>query len=249
MTIKLKSRDEIELMRRAGQIVAEVLSELKDAIKPGIKTQELDEIAHCGIRKRGGVASFKGYRGFPSHLCVSINDQIVHGIPGERILKEGDIVSLDLGVIFQGYHGDAAITVGVGEISAEAERLISAAKGSLEVGIDVIEADIQLGDISYAIQRYAESRGYGVVREYTGHGIGRKMHEEPSVPNFGTPASGLKLKPGMVIALEPMLNIGGWPTRIGNDGWTVYTADGSLSAHVEHTVAVTTNGPYVLTVI
>ena len=188
-----------------------------------------------------------GYRGFPANLCVSINDEIVHGIPGDRVLNEGDIVSLDFGVIYDGYHGDAAVTVGVGQISPAARRLIETTLGTLEKGIAAARAGGNLGDISAAIQGYAEGRGYSVVREYTGHGIGREMHEEPQVPNFGVAGTGPVLKKGMTIALEPMVNLGDWHTRLGGDQWTVLTADGSLSAHFEHTIAIAGEGAEVLT--
>ncbi|MFC2007452.1 type I methionyl aminopeptidase, partial [Chloroflexota bacterium] len=189
----------------------------------------------------------KGYHGFPANLCVSINDEIVHGIPGKRVLKEGDIVSLDFGAIFMGFQGDAAVTVGVGKVSSEAIQLMEATKGSLKAGIAAAQPGATLGDISAAIQNYAESKGFSVVREYTGHGIGREMHEEPQIPNFGLPGTGPALKKGMTLALEPMLNAGDWRTRVDDDQWTVRTADENLSAHFEHTIAITDNEPEVLT--
>jgi methionyl aminopeptidase len=212
-----------------------------------MKTKELDAIVARELERLGAKPSFKGYRGFPSNLCVSVNDEIVHGIPGERVLRQGDIVSLDLGAIFKGFQGDAAVTVGVGEISPEAEELIKTTGGALKAGIAVARPGARLGDISAAIQDYAESRGYLVVREYTGHGIGQEMHEEPQIPNFGLPGTGPELKRGMTLALEPMVNVGDWRTRVGDDHWTVLTADGSLSAHFEHTIAITDAGPEVLT--
>lgn len=234
-------------MRRAGRIVADILKILSEQVKPGMKTRELDTIAERELKRLGARPSFKGYHGFPASLCVSVNDEIVHGIPGERVLNEGDIVSLDFGAIYDGFQGDAALTVAVGEVSPEAKRLIEATRGSLEAGIAAACPGATLGDVSAAIQNYAEARGYSVVREYTGHGIGRNMHEEPQIPNFGTPGTGPALKKGMTLALEPMLNAGDWRTRLADDNWTVLTADGSLSAHFEHTIAVSNTEPEVLT--
>ncbi len=236
-------------MRQAGKIVANVLEILKMKVKPGIKTEELDVIAASEAKKLGAIPSFKGYQGYPANLCVSVNDEIVHGIPGKRVIKEGDIVSLDFGVIYKGFQGDAAITVGVGDISPEAERLIETTRCSLDAGMNAARAGSRLGDISAAIQEYAESRGYSVVREYTGHGIGRQMHEDPQIPNFGFPGEGIMLKKGMTIALEPMVNIGDWRTRVSDNKWTVFTSDSSLSAHFEHTIAITDGGHEVLTTI
>jgi methionyl aminopeptidase len=244
--IIIKSEKEIAAMRRAGKIVAEVLRIMSERVKPGMKTKELDSIAEAELERLGAVSSFKGYRGFPASVCVSINDEIVHGIPGERVIDEGDIVSLDFGAIYDGFHGDAALTVVVGEASPEARRLIEATRGSLGAGIAAARPGATLGDVSAAIQGYAESRGYSVVREYTGHGIGREMHEEPQIPNFGLPGTGPLLKKGMTLALEPMLNVGGWRTRVAEDRWTVLTADGSLSAHFENTIAIK-DEPEVLT--
>jgi methionyl aminopeptidase len=247
MSIIIKSEREIALMREAGRIVGNVLKQLKTESRAGMTTLELDDIARRECQRLGGKCSFKGYRGFPGHLCVSLNDQIVHGIPGSRVLEEGDLVSCDFGVILRGFQGDAALSYGIGRISAEAAALLEVTEASLTAGINACQPGNRLGDIGAAVQDYAEQRGYGVVREYTGHGIGREMHEEPQVPNFGTPGDGSEIRPGMVLALEPMINIGGWRTRAAADGWTVYTADGSLSAHFEHTVAVTPNGPEILT--
>jgi methionyl aminopeptidase len=247
MSIIIKSEREIALMRQAGRIVATVLDILSRELKAGMKTKELDAIAAGEVEKLGGRPSFKGYHGFPANLCVSVNDEIVHGIPGERILREGDIVSLDLGAIYQGFHGDGALTVGVGEVDLKAKELMKATEGALKAGIAAARPGARLGDISAAIQGYAEGRGYSVVREYTGHGIGRQMHEEPQVPNFGTAGMGPVLKKGMVMALEPMVNIGDWHTRVAGDQWTVSTADGSLSAHFEHTIAITGEEAEVLT--
>lgn len=249
MTIIIKSDREVAAMRQAGKIVAVTLEILKSQVRPGMKTKDLDIIAARELERLGAKPSFKGYRGFPANLCVSINDEIVHGIPGERILDEGDIVSLDLGAIFMDFHGDAAVTIGVGEISPQARQLIETAEGALKAGIAAAYAGARLGDISASIQNYAESRGYSVVREYTGHGIGREMHEEPQIPNFGLPGSGPVLKKGTTIALEPMVNAGDWRTRLSDDQWTVLTADGSLSAHFEHTIAITETEPEVLTIV
>lgn len=247
MGIIIKSEREIEIMRQAGRIVAAVLELLEEKIKPGMKTRELDDIADREVRRLGAVPSFKEYRGYPASLCASINDEIVHGIPGERALREGDIASLDFGAIYKGYQGDAAITVGIGRINPEARRLIETTRGALEAGIAAAHPRARLGDISTAIQRFAESRGYSVVREYAGHGIGREMHEEPNIPNYGLPGTGPVLRKGMTLALEPMVNIGDWRTRVADDHWTVLTADGSLSAHFEHTIAITDGEPEVLT--
>ncbi len=249
MSIIIKSEREIAIMRRAGQIVATVLEVLRSKLEPGMKTKELDVIAEQELARLGAKPSFKGYRGFPASLCVSVNEEIVHGIPGERIIYEGDIVSLDLGAIVDGFQGDAAITVGVGRTSPRAERLVKTTRGALEAGIIAARPGARLGNISAAIQDYAESRGYSVVREYTGHGIGWQMHEEPQIPNFGRPGDGPELKKGMALALEPMLNIGGWRTRLGNDHWVVLTADSSLSAHFEHTIAITDGEPEILTAL
>jgi methionyl aminopeptidase len=253
MIIEIKSAEEIAVMRQTGKIVAEILKILVENIKPGMKTKEIDIIAERELKKRGAESSFKGYHGYPATVCVSINDEIVHGIPGDRVFKEGDIVSLDFGAKFKGFHGDAAVTVPVGKVDPAAQRLIDTTRESLEKGIAAAQAGAKLGDISAAIQNHAQSRGYSLVREYTGHGIGRKMHEDPQIPNSTEPPYGLQpgtgpvLKKGMALALEPMLNAGDWRTRVAEDQWTVLTADGSLSAHFEHTIAIDDNKPEVLT--
>ena len=249
MSIIIKSDQEIAIMRQAGRIVATVLEILKSQLKAGIRTEELDVIAARETEKMGGQPSFKGYRGFPASLCVSVNDEVVHGIPGERVLRDGDIVSLDFGVIYDGFQGDAAITLGVGTVSQEAKQLVETTEGALKAGIAVAHPGASLGDISAAIEHYAESRGYSVVREYTGHGIGREMHEEPQIPNFGLPGQGPVLKKGMTLALEPMVSIGDWRTRLDDNHWTVSTSDGSLSAHFEHTIAITNAELEVLTTL
>ena len=247
MTIIIKTEKEIAAMRQAGRIVAMILKTMADNIRPEMETKELDTIAARELEKYGARPSFKGYRGFPANLCVSVNDEIVHGIPGRKVLREGDIVSLDFGAIYDGFQGDAAITTGVGRISKKAEALIETTSSALEAGIGAARAGANLGAISHAIQDYAESKGYSVVREYTGHGIGRDMHEEPQIPNFGPSDSGPILKKGMTLALEPMVNAGDWRTRVSDDQWTVLTADGSLSAHFEHTIAITDGEAEVLT--
>ncbi|HEY3374859.1 MAG TPA: type I methionyl aminopeptidase [Candidatus Aquicultor sp.] len=244
-----KSKDEIATMRRAGRIVAETLQLIENTVQPGVETIKLDRVAEDFIRKSGGIPAFKGYRGYPGSICASPNETVVHGIPGKRILKEGDIISIDVGVELDGYFGDAAATFPVGQISAEAQRLIDVTKSSLYDGIDECVVGKYLFDISYAIQQTAESAGYSVVREFVGHGIGRAMHEDPQIPNYGHPGRGPKLEPGMVLAIEPMVNVGGYKVNILADNWTVVTSDKSLSAHFEHTVAVTDEGPYILTTL
>ena len=247
MSIIIKTNEEIAAMRQAGRIVASILEIFSKQVKPGMKTEELDIIAEEELKRRGAKPSFKGYQGFPANLCVSVNDEIVHGIPGKRVLQDGEIVSLDFGAIFMGFQADAALTVTVGKVNSTAKQLLETTEGALKAGISAAHAEARLGDISAAIQNYAESRGYSVVREYTGHGIGREMHEEPQIPNFGLPNSGPMLKKGMALALEPMVNAGDWHTRRGDDHWTVSTADGSLSAHFEHTIAITDGEAEVLT--
>jgi methionyl aminopeptidase len=248
MTISIKSDREIVLMRQAGKIVATALDLVVREIKPGLKTKELDVFAEKEIRRLGAIPSFKGYRGYPASICVSVNDEIVHGIPGERGIKEGDIVSLDLGAIYQEYQGDAARTVGVGAISLKSKELIAATEGSFTAGIKMARAGARLSDISAAVQKFAESKGFSVVREYTGHGIGREMHEDPLIPNYGAPGNGPVLKKGMTFAIEPMLNVGDWRTRVSSNKWTVSTVDGSLSAHYENTILITAGDPEILTV-
>ena len=247
MAIILKSANEIAAMRRAGRVVASILKTLAGEIRAGITTQQLDDITVRQLAKYRASASFKGYRGFPANLCVSINEEVVHGIPGDRVIDEGDIVSLDFGAIVGGFHGDAAITVGVGNISPEAKQLLETTKGALEAGIVVARSGVHLSDVSAAIEHYAESRGFSVVREYTGHGIGREMHEDPQIPNFGPPGLGPVLQEGMTLAIEPMVNIGGWKTRVKDDNWTVVTDNGSLSAHFEKTIVITDGEAEVLT--
>lgn len=237
-------------MREAGRIVANVLQKLREAVRPGIKTRDLNELAEKQIAKWSfAKASFKGYRNYPASVCVSVNDEIVHGIPGNRVLKEGDIVSLDFGVIYRGFQGDAALTVGTGKVGPEVRKLIEITESALAEGINAVRDGGHLGDIGAAVQSFVESRGYSVVREYSGHGIGREMHEDPLVPNFGRRGEGIRLKEGMTLALEPMVNIGDWRTRLNSNGWTVHTADGSLSAHFEHTVAIRKDEAEILTLL
>lgn len=242
-----KSETELGFMREAGRIVAETHRVLEKAIKPGVTTAELDALADATIRSQGAVASFKGYNGFPASICASVNDQLVHGFPSERKLREGDIISIDIGAQYCGYHGDSAWTYPVGRISDQAQRLLDVTEGSLYAGLALLKPDVRLFTISHAIQRYIEASGMSVVREFVGHGIGRDLHEEPNVPNYGIEGLGPKLKPGMVLAIEPMVNLGGRQVRTLEDNWTVVTVDGSLCAHFEHTVAVTQNGYEIFT--
>lgn len=245
--IILKSDKEISYMRDAGKIVAETLIEVKKAVKPGITTLELDQIAEKYIKGRGAIPAFKGYHGFPGNICASINEEVVHGIPGLRKLKNGDNVSIDIGAVINGYNGDAAITVGVGEVDAELQKLLDVTEQSLYKGIEKAVAGNRLSDISHAVQSYAESYGYGVVRDYVGHGIGRNMHEDPQIPNYGAPGRGPRLKTGMTLAIEPMINMGTFEVEALDDDWTVVTQDGKPSAHFEHTVAITSDGTEILT--
>jgi len=244
-----KSPEEIDRMRKAGEIVAETIERTVGAVRPGITTAELDAVSEKTILSRGATPSFKGYRGFPASLCVSINEQVVHGIPGKRALKEGDLLSLDFGAIWEGYHADAAVSLFVGgePPSSEAEKLVRVTEEGLQAGIGQIRAGERLTDISHAVQQVVEGAGFSLVREYTGHGIGRDLHEDPQVFNYGAPGRGPELRPGLVIAVEPMAMLGDWPTRVLADGWTVVTEDGSLAAHFEHTIAITDDGPEVLT--
>jgi methionyl aminopeptidase len=241
----IKSDEEIAAMRKCGKILAAVIDKLRIEVRPGITTGHLDTIMAEQSNKRGVIPSFKNYRGFPANLCVSVNDEIVHGIPGERVLQEGDLVSLDVGAKLDGFHTDAAITIGVGRISKDAEELITVTEGSLEAGIAQAINGAWIEDISSAIQHYVESRGFSVVREYTGHGVGRDLHEEPPIPNFVV-GKGIRLRKGMALAIEPMVNAGDWRTKLAANQWTVLTADGSLSAHFEHTIAITDTSAEIL---
>jgi methionyl aminopeptidase len=236
--IILKSPREIEYLRKANAIAAEVLLELKKRVAPGLSTRELDQVAEEVIRSRGAIPAFKGYRGFPGSLCASINEEVVHGIPGPRRLKEGDIVSLDVGANLNGYYGDAAITVAVGEVDQESRRLLQVTEEALDIAMDRARPGNRLSDISHAVQLWVEGQGFSVVRDFVGHGIGRSLHEEPQIPNFGSPHQGPRLEKGMVFSLEPMVNEGTYEVKILSDGWTVVTADGKRSAHFEHTIAL-----------
>jgi methionyl aminopeptidase len=247
--IVLKSAQDIQKMRRAGAIVAEVLLKLKETIKPGITTNDLDRIAEEVIRGMGAIPTFIGYQGYPKTLCTSINEEVVHGIPGKKLLKEGDLIGIDCGVTLEGFVADSAITLPVGNISATDAQLIRLTQEALFVGIDQFQVGNRVGDIGYAIQCVAEQHGYGVVKDFVGHGVGQRMHEEPQVPNFGRPGTGPRFKAGMVLAIEPMFNLGTGNVKVLSDGWTVVTKDGKNSAHFEHTIALTENGPQVLTVI
>ncbi len=246
---EIKSPQELTVMRQAGKIVARTLQKLTEEIKPGIKTRHLDSVAVSELKKYGAKASFKGYRGFPASVCVSVNDEIVHGIPGDRELNDGDIVSLDFGAVVNGFHGDGALTVGVGKISPKAHELKELTKAALMVGIKEARNGARLGDVSAAIQDYVETRGFSVIREYSGHGIGRDLHEDPLVPNFGIAGEGPVLRKGMTLAIEPMVTVGDWRTRVAANKWTVLTADGSLSAHFEHTIAIGDDEAEILTLI
>ena len=248
--IVLKTTRELGLMKEACVIAAGALKAAGAAVEPGISTEEIDRIAHNFIVKNGAIPTFKGYNGYPAATCISINDEVIHGIPSKkRIIKAGDIVSIDVGATLNGYVGDNAATFAAGDISPEAQRLCDTTRESLYEGIRMAVAGGRIGDIGSTIQRYCEERGFSVVREYTGHGVGKQMHEDPSVPNFGTPGRGVRLLPGMTIAIEPMINLGGAGIRQLPDGWTIKTKDGALSAHFEHTVAITSNGPVILTQI
>jgi len=246
--IIFKSPEEIQRMRKAGRIVALTIERLVESVRAGITTMDLDRLAERIIRKEGAVPSFKGYRGFPGTICTSLNEQIVHGIPGERRLIPGDVLKLDVGCIWEGYHGDSAVTVFVGGAPSEvAEKLARVTEEALEAGIAQLRAGGRLSDVGHAVQQVAEGAGFTCVREYAGHGVGRALHEDPQVPNYGEPGRGPVIKPGLVVAIEPMVNVGDWRTRVLADHWTVVTRDGSLSAHFEHTIAVTEDGPEVLT--
>ncbi len=245
--ILLKNTEDLKLLHKANTVVAETLQELKKHIKPGVTTEMLDRITEDFIRSKNGTPAFKGYRGYPASLCISINEEVVHGIPGKRELKRGDIVSLDIGVLLDGYYGDAALTIGVGPVSPEAQKLIRVTEESLYRGIERARAGNRLSDVSAAIQTHVEAHGFNVVRDFVGHGIGRNLHEDPQIPNFYTPSSyNPRLKEGMVFALEPMVNQGTYRVKVLEDGWTAVTRDGKLSAHFEHTIAITDNGPWIL---
>jgi methionyl aminopeptidase len=244
--IQLKSLQEIAKMEVANRIVAEILEGVKEKVQPGIETRELDELAEEMCRQRRVKPAFKGYRGYPRSICVSVNEEVVHGIPGPRCIKAGDVVSLDFGVKYEGFYGDAAITVGVGEVGEKARALIAATEESLYAGIAQVKAGKRLSDVSHAVQTVVEGAGFGVIREFVGHGIGRSLHEDPQIPNFGPPDRGPTMQVGMTFAIEPMTSMGSWQVRILEDGWTAITRDGSCAAHFEHSVALTENGVLIL---
>lgn len=248
-TVELKSHREIASMRQAGAVVAATLKVLAAAAAPGMTTAELDSIARAELAKRKAKPAFLGYHGFPASLCVSVNSEVVHGIPSaKKKLAEGDLLSLDFGCIVDGFYGDAAVTIGVGKVSAEAERLMKVTRESLEKGIAAMRPEGRLGDVSSAVQRHVEAAGFSVVREFVGHGIGRALHEDPPVPNYGKAGTGMRMQPGLVLAIEPMVNMGGHEVSVLADGWTAVTKDGALSAHFEHTVALMETGPEILTI-
>lgn len=243
----LKTPEELISMRRAGRLAAEAIRAVARAVKPGVTTADLDRTAEAYITRRGGVPSFKDYRGYPASICTSIDDEVVHGIPGPRVLERGSIVSIDLGVLLGGFHADVAVTIPVGAISREVQRLLDVARAALDAGIAAATPGATLGDLSWAIQSVIESAGFAAVREFAGHGIGRVLHEELQVPNVGRPGTGVRLRPGMTLAIEPMVNMGDPDVVIDSDGWTVRTRDHTVSAHAEHTVAITADGPEILT--
>jgi len=245
--IPLKSQKEIQMLKRSGEILASVMQKVQKIVRPGITTMDIDTLSAELIFKKKAQAAFKGYKGFPATACVSVNEEIVHGIPGPRVILEGDIVSIDLGINYQGYFSDMAVTLPVGKVDVRRLKLIEVAKQSLALGIKQACAGNHLTDISHSIQSFVEGQGFSVVRQFVGHGIGSALHEEPEIPNFGEPGAGPLLKSGMVLAIEPMINLGGWESTITENGWTAVTKDGSASAHFEHTVAVTDQGPVILT--
>lgn len=241
--IILKTPEEIAVMAKASRVVAEALEVVKKAVRPGVTTDELDRLAEAEIRARGAQPAFKGYRNYPKTLCASVNEQVVHGIPSRRVLKEGDIIGLDLGAIVGGFYGDSAVTVGVGQIEERAAKLVQVTEEALMLGIEQAVVGKRLSDISHAVQCHVEAAGYSVVTEFVGHGIGRQLHEEPQIPNYGRPGQGPRLQQGMVLAIEPMVNMGGPAVKVLEDRWTAVTADGSWSAHFEHTIAIQPEGP------
>ena len=246
--IIIKSASELDAMRRAGRVVGKTMAILKEKIRPGVTTDELDRVAESTIRELGGVPAFKGYMGFPASICTSVNEQVVHGIPGRRKLREGDIISVDVGAIVEGFVGDAGFSAAVGEVSEAAAKLLEATRGALDAGITKAQPGRRLSDISHAVEEHVKRYGFSVVRDYVGHGVGRKMWEEPQVPNYGPPGLGPLLRPGMCLALEPMVNAGTYEVQVLDDGWTVVTKDSQLSAYFEHSIAITEKGPEILTV-
>lgn len=245
--IVLKNKSELEIMRTACRISAQALAIGGEMVKPGVTTAQIDKAIHKFITSQNATPSFLGYGGFPASACISVNDEVIHGIPGNRVVHEGDIVSIDVGACYQGFHGDNAATFAAGGISTEAQSLLDVTRDSLYKGIEAAAAGNRVGDISHAVQSHVDAFGYGIVRKYVGHGVGKKLHESPEVPNFGTPGRGTRLAAGMTLAIEPMINLVGHDIKVLPDGWTVLTASGSMSAHFEHTVAITDNGPVILT--
>jgi len=246
-SIGIKSKEELQILRDAGKILATIINEIKRSLKSGMTTQEVDSETEKLIRRHKVTPAFKGYRGFPGAVCLSLNDEVVHGIPSSKKIQEGDIVSIDVGIIYKDYYSDTATTLGIGSIKPKLQKLLDVTSESLYKGIEQAKVNNHLTDISYAIQRYVEANHFSIVREFVGHGIGRKLHEDPEIPNFGSPHQGPVLKEGMVLAIEPMVNFGTWKTRMSEDGWTVLTEDGLPSAHFEHCVAITEAGPEILT--
>lgn len=247
LDIRIKTPGELETLRDAGKILARIVAQIKSSLKIGMTTRDIDQIAEKLISGEGVLPAFKGYHGFPACACISVNEQVVHGIPGERVIKAGDIVSIDMGIVHQGYFSDMAVSVGLGELDVRRQKLLDVTRQALYKGIAQARSGSRLGDLSHAIQAYVESKGFSVVRDFVGHGIGRELHEDPEIPNYGHPGTGPVLRPGMVLAIEPMVNMGGHQTKMLEDGWTVITADRKPSAHFEHTIAVTEDGPVVLT--
>ncbi len=246
-SIRIKTPEEIDILRKAGKILASIIRELERSLKSGMTTKDIDLKAESLIRKANVLPAFKGYRGFPGCACISVNDEVVHGIPGARVIKDGDIVSIDVGIIHDDYYSDTAVTVAIGKVDQQCLKLLDVTRESLAKGIEKARADNHLSDISWAVQQHVEKNGFSVVRNFVGHGIGKQLHEEPEIPNFGQPHQGPVLKEGMVFAIEPMVNVGKHQTKILSDGWTVVTEDGKPSAHFEHTIAITKNGPEILT--
>ncbi len=247
LDIRIKTPEELVTLREAGHILARILEKIKSSLKIGITTREIDTAAAQMIMQENVLPAFKGYRGYPACLCISVNEEVVHGIPGDRVIKSGDIVSIDIGIIYRQYFSDMAVTVGIGELEPRYRKLLDVTRQALYKGIAQARSGARLGDVSHAIQAYAEAKGFSIVRDFVGHGIGRQLHEDPEIPNYGRPGTGPLLKPGMVLAIEPMVNMGGFQTKTLKDGWTVITADRKPSAHFEHTVAVTEQGPVILT--
>ena len=247
LDIRIKTPEELVTLREAGLILARILEKIKSSLKIGITTREIDTAAAQMIMQENVLPAFKGYRGYPACLCISVNEEVVHGIPGDRVIKSGDIVSIDIGIIHRQYFSDMAVTVGIGELEPRCRKLLDVTRQALYKGIAQARSGARLGDVSHAIQAYAEAKGFSIVRDFVGHGIGRQLHEDPEIPNYGRPGTGPLLKPGMVLAIEPMVNMGGFQTKTLKDGWTVITGDRKPSAHFEHTVAVTEQGPVILT--